>query len=58
LLVGGGAVGFINVEAVVSVALAASLVVVSGVAARLVARLVGAGVDSGVGRKGVVGRLH
>ena len=55
---GGGAVGFINVEAVVSVALAASLVVVSGVAARLVARLVGAGVDSGVGRKGVVGRLH
>ena len=55
---GGGAVGFINVEAVVSVALAASLVVVSGVAARLVARLVVAGVDSGVGRKGVVGRLH
>ena len=62
MLVGAGAVGFINMEAtavaVVFVAPVASLVVVSGVAARLVARLVVAGVDSGVGRKGVVGRLH
>ena len=51
LLVGAGAVGFINMEvtavAVVFVAPVASLVVVSGVAARLVARLVVAGVDSG-----------
>ena len=44
MLVGAGAVGFINMEvtavAVVFVAPVASLVVVSGVAARLVARLV------------------